>query len=80
MLRTVADQPTLWEAILPDPEGIPSRPWYRHQIYAPKPTYAPELLPALYEAIDLGDAVKVTEAVSRISAALDRSAKELIGE
>jgi N-acetylated-alpha-linked acidic dipeptidase len=70
----------LGERALLDPAGIPGRPWYRHQIYAPKPTYAPELLPALCEAIDSGDAVKVTEAVSRISAALDRSAAALRGE
>jgi N-acetylated-alpha-linked acidic dipeptidase len=64
------------ERALLDPEGIPGRPWYRHQIYAPKPTYAPELLPALNEAIDRATR-KVAEAVSRISAALDRSAKAL---
>jgi N-acetylated-alpha-linked acidic dipeptidase len=68
------------ERALLDPEGIPGRPWYRHQIYAPKPTYAPELLPALNEAIDSGDAAKVTEAVTRIGAALDRSAAALRGE
>ena len=56
------------ERAMLDPEGIPGRPWYRHQIYAPKYTYAPELLPALNEAIDSGDAAKVTEAVTRIAA------------
>ncbi len=30
------------ERALLDPAGIPRRPWYRHQIYAPKFTYAPE--------------------------------------
>ena len=80
LLAKVNERLMRGERALLDPEGIPGRPWYRHQIYAPKPTYAPELLPALYEAIDSGDAVKVTEAVSRISAALDRSAKALSGE
>jgi N-acetylated-alpha-linked acidic dipeptidase len=56
-----------------DPDGIPGRPWYRHQIYAPKFTYAPELLPALNEAIEAGDTAAVATAVSRISAALDRA-------
>ena len=68
------------ERALLDPAGIPGRPWYRHQIYAPKFTYAPELLPASTRRWNSGDAAKVTEAVSRISAALDRSAKALIGE
>jgi N-acetylated-alpha-linked acidic dipeptidase len=63
-----------------DPAGIPGRPWYRHQIYAPKFTYAPDLLPALNEAIESGDAEKVSAAVSRIAAALDRASKALTGE
>jgi len=40
------------ERALTDHDGIPGRPWYRHLIYAPKPTYAPEVLPGLAEAID----------------------------
>jgi N-acetylated-alpha-linked acidic dipeptidase len=61
-----------------DPEGLPGRPWYRHQIYAPKPTYAPELLPALAEAIEAGDAEKVGAAVAQVSAALQRAARTLM--
>ena len=60
-----------------DPDGIPGRPWYRHQIYAPKFTYAPDLLPALGEAIEAGDSAAVGAAVSKISAALDRASKAL---
>jgi N-acetylated-alpha-linked acidic dipeptidase len=60
-----------------DPDGIPGRPWYRHQIYAPKYTYAPDLLPALNEAIDAGDAAAVSAAVTKISAALDRASMAL---
>jgi N-acetylated-alpha-linked acidic dipeptidase len=60
-----------------DPEGIPGRPWYRHQIYAPKFTYAPDLLPALGEAIEAGDSAGVGAAVTKISAALDRASKAL---
>ena len=40
------------ERALLDPDGIPGRPWYRHLIYAPKFTYAPEVLPAVAEAVD----------------------------
>jgi N-acetylated-alpha-linked acidic dipeptidase len=32
------------ERALLDPAGIPDRPWFRHLIFAPKHTYAPELL------------------------------------
>jgi N-acetylated-alpha-linked acidic dipeptidase len=60
-----------------DPDGIPGRPWYRHQIYAPKFTYAPDLLPALGEAIEAADSAGVAAAVTKISAALDRASKAL---
>ena len=60
-----------------DPDGIPGRPWYRHQIYAPKYTYAPELLPAVSEAVDRGDAAGVRRAVSQLVAALDRVSERL---
>ncbi len=60
-----------------DPAGIPGRPWYRHQIYAPKFTYAPDLLPALNEAIEAGDSAGVSAAVSKISSALDRASSAL---
>jgi N-acetylated-alpha-linked acidic dipeptidase len=57
-----------------DPEGIPGRPWYRHQIYAPKFTYAPELLPAVAEAVQNGNAADVARQAKRLASALDRVA------
>jgi N-acetylated-alpha-linked acidic dipeptidase len=60
-----------------DTDGIPGRPWYRHQIYAPKFTYAPELLPGLAEAIDAGDAARLKRQEERLAAALDRAAAAL---
>ncbi|MFQ5877891.1 MAG: M28 family metallopeptidase [Acidobacteriota bacterium] len=36
--------------------GIPGRPWFRHLIYAPLPSYAAETLPGLREAVKDGDA------------------------
>jgi len=62
-----------------DPDGIPGRPWYRHQIYAPKFTYAPELLPGITEAVDAGDAAAVGREAGRVAAALDRAAAALEG-
>jgi N-acetylated-alpha-linked acidic dipeptidase len=32
-------------------EGIPDRPWFRHLVYAPLPSYEAETLPAIREAI-----------------------------
>ncbi len=43
------------ERALLDPDGLPGRPWYRHLIYAPKFTYAPEMLPGVTEAVIAGD-------------------------
>jgi N-acetylated-alpha-linked acidic dipeptidase len=60
-----------------DPEGIPGRPWYRHQIYAPKFTYAPELLPAVAEAVARGDAAHISFQARRLALAIDRAATAL---
>ncbi len=39
------------ERALLDPPGIPGRPWFRHLVYAPLPTYEAETLPAIREAL-----------------------------
>jgi N-acetylated-alpha-linked acidic dipeptidase len=67
------------ERALIDREGIPDRPWYRHLIYAPKPTYAPEVLPGVAEAIAAGDRRRLAGQVARLVAALDRAAAILRG-
>ena len=67
------------ERALLDLRGIPGRPWYRHQVYAPRYTYAPEVLPGVAEAIAAGDAPRVREQETRLAAALDRAAAALIG-
>jgi N-acetylated-alpha-linked acidic dipeptidase len=61
------------ERALIDHDGIPDRPWYRHLIYAPKPTYAPEVLPGVAEAIEAGDRRRLGDQVRRLTAALDRA-------
>jgi N-acetylated-alpha-linked acidic dipeptidase len=65
------------ERALIDRDGIPDRPWYRHLIYAPKPTYAPEVLPGVAEALDRGDRARLADQVRRLTAALDRAAATL---
>jgi len=57
-----------------DPAGIPDRPWYRHLLYAPKPTYAAEVLPGVTEAIEAGDRKRLDDQVARLAAALTRAA------
>jgi N-acetylated-alpha-linked acidic dipeptidase len=63
-----------------DADGIPGRPWYRHLIYAPKPTYAPEVLPGVAEALDAGDRAQLGVQVAHLVAALDRAAVMLNGD
>ena len=60
-----------------DPAGIPNRPWYRHQVFAPKFTYAAEVLPAVTEAAESGDAARLTAAQGQLVRALQRAASAL---
>ena len=57
-----------------DPSGLPGRPWYRHLVFAPKPTYAPEVLPGIVEAMDVRDGKQLRTQVARLVAALVRAA------
>ena len=63
-----------------DPDGIPGRPWYRHLIYAPKATYAPEVLPGVAEALEAGDRTRLGVQVAHLVAALDRASALLHGD
>jgi N-acetylated-alpha-linked acidic dipeptidase len=60
-----------------DPAGIPGRPWYRHLLFAPKPTYAPEVLPGVTEALEAGDRTRLHTQVAQLARALDRAAATL---
>ncbi|HSC26296.1 MAG TPA: transferrin receptor-like dimerization domain-containing protein, partial [Vicinamibacterales bacterium] len=55
-------------------EGIPGRPWYRHLIYAPKFTYASEVLPGVAEAADAGDPERTAREAQRLAVAIRRAA------
>jgi hypothetical protein len=48
-------------------------------IYAPRFTYAPEVLPGVAEAVDAGDAVTAGLEARRLAAALQRAAAALGG-
>jgi N-acetylated-alpha-linked acidic dipeptidase len=65
------------ERALLDPGGIPGRPWYRHLVYAPKFTYAPEVLPGVAEAVDARDEQRTAREAGRLAAALRRAAEVL---
>jgi len=65
------------ERALLDPNGLPGRPWYRHLVFAPKFTYAPEVLPGVTEAVRQGDGERVRAASARLADGLRRAAETL---
>jgi N-acetylated-alpha-linked acidic dipeptidase len=79
-LRLLDDQLIAVERALLDPAGLPGRPWYRHTIFAPKFTYAAEVLPGVAEAVGDGDTARAVRQARRLSAALRRAAAALSGE
>jgi N-acetylated-alpha-linked acidic dipeptidase len=40
------------ERAMTEPKGLSTRPFYKHLVYAPQPTYRSEVLPRIFEAID----------------------------
>jgi N-acetylated-alpha-linked acidic dipeptidase len=65
------------ERALLDPEGLAGRPWFKHLIYAPRPTYKPLVLPALTEAIEARDQSRAKLEVERLTRALKRAASAM---
>jgi N-acetylated-alpha-linked acidic dipeptidase len=65
------------ERALLSSEGIPGRPWYRHLVYAPRFTYAPELLPGVAEAMDGNDRERAERQANTLEKAIRRAAELL---
>jgi len=78
-MSALNDQLLTVERSLLDPDGIPGRPWFRHLIYAPKFTYAPEMLPGVAEALDAGDLPEARAQAQHLAAAIRRAAASLDG-
>ena len=64
------------ERAVSDSAGLPGRPWFRHLIYAPLPSYAAETLPAIREAAVRKDAAAARAEIRRLEARLDRATEE----
>jgi N-acetylated-alpha-linked acidic dipeptidase len=65
------------ERALLDETGLLGRPWFKHLIYAPRPTYKPLILPGLTEAIEAGDNERAKYEVERLTRALKRAASAI---
>jgi N-acetylated-alpha-linked acidic dipeptidase len=63
----------LVERALLDNDGLHGRPWFKHLIYAPRPTYKALVLPGLTEAVEAGDRVRAAAEAERLARALNRA-------
>jgi len=61
------------ERALLNPEGIPGRPWFRHLIYAPLPSYDAETLPGIREALVEHNLKRARQQAAKLGEALDRA-------
>lgn len=55
-------------------EGLPGRPWFRHLVYAPRPSYEAETLPGVREAIEAKKAADAKREIQRLSKKLEAAA------
>jgi N-acetylated-alpha-linked acidic dipeptidase len=64
------------------PQGLPTRPWFRHAIYAPGryTGYAAVVIPGINEAIDRHDLALVRQQVAALAAALQSATAALEGQ
>jgi N-acetylated-alpha-linked acidic dipeptidase len=60
-----------------DSSGLPGRPWYRHLLFAPRPTYAPEVIPGVTEMLEAHDDKQLVTQVTHLVTALERAAASL---
>ena len=63
-----------FERAFVSPGGSRGRPWYRHVLHAPAPSYQPLVLPGLHEALNAGDRKQLVEELTRVSSAFRRAA------
>ena len=67
------------ERLMTNDEGLPRRPWYRHQIYAPgfHTGYGVKTLPGIREAIELRDWDEAIEQIGLVADMLNRVSEAL---
>jgi len=76
------------ERVLTRPEGLPNRPWFKHQIYAPGfyTGYGVKTLPGIREAVDaknwtlaLQEKQIVEQCLEQMNQAINEAASDLAG-
>jgi N-acetylated-alpha-linked acidic dipeptidase len=63
------------ERALTEERGLKSRPFFKHLIYAPQPTYRDEVLPRIWEAIDAGAWDEIAGYEKELVAAFERAGR-----
>lgn len=72
--RTINDHLMQVERVLTEPTGQKGRPFIRHLLVAPQPSYRSAYLPRIWDAIDRGDRPAIAKYEQEIVAAFDRAA------
>ena len=72
--RQVNDRLMQVERAMTEDEGLKGRPFFKHLIYAPQPTYREEVLPRIFEAIGAGDRDSIPRYEAQLAAAFDHAA------
>jgi N-acetylated-alpha-linked acidic dipeptidase len=58
-------------------DGIPNRPWFKHQLYAARYTYAHLELPGLTEAVEAKDWSRAKQQLQKLTEIVERQTKVL---
>ena len=56
-------------------EGLAKRPFFKHLIYAPQPTYRDEVLPRIFEALQASERRDIPRYEQQLVAAFGRAAE-----
>ncbi len=65
------------EAELTHPDGLPGRPWFKHLLYAPLPSYRAQVLPGIAEQLRAGDLEAAAREARRVREGVERLRKRL---
>ena len=63
------------ERALTEEQGLASRPFFKHLIYAPQPTYRDMVLPRLFEAVEAGDWDRIDDLETELVNAIDEATR-----
>ena len=75
-IQKINEQLTHAERALTDPKGLPGRPWYKHQLYAPGfyTGYGVKTMPAVREAVEQKQWELARQSIENVSKVLENAA------